>query len=69
MVERKPLLTALSHLVLIIGVLIVAFPVYVTFVASTHSTQRIVQTPMPLTPGDQLVENYVKALTGERSGP
>ena len=26
MVERKPLLTALSHLVLILGVLIVAFP-------------------------------------------
>ena len=69
MVERKPILTALSHLVLIIGVLIVAFPVYITFVASTHSTDRIVQTPMPLLPGDQLVENYGKALSGERSGP
>jgi sn-glycerol 3-phosphate transport system permease protein len=69
MVERKPWLDALSHLVLLIGVLIVAFPVYVTFIASTHSTDRIVQTPMPLTPGSQLVENYTKALTGERSGP
>ena len=69
MVERKPILTALSHVVLIIGVLIVAFPVYITFVASTHSTDRIVQTPMPLLPGDQLVENYGKALSGERSGP
>ncbi|NJN00682.1 MAG: sn-glycerol-3-phosphate ABC transporter permease UgpE, partial [Aquincola sp.] len=69
MVERKPVLTALSHLVLILGVLIVAFPVYVTFIASTHSTERIVQTPMPLTPGNQLAENYVKALSGERSGP
>ena len=54
---------------LIIGVLIVAFPVYITFVASTHSTTRIVQTPMPLLPGDQLVNNYTKALSGERSGP
>jgi sn-glycerol 3-phosphate transport system permease protein len=68
-VERKPLLDALSHLVLIIGVLIVAFPVYVTFIASTHTTDRIVQTPMPLTPGAHLVQNYAKALTGERSGP
>ncbi len=69
MVERKPLLTALSHFVLIIGVLIVAFPVYITFVASTHTTQRIAQTPMPLIPGDQLAVNYTKALTGERTGP
>ena len=69
MVERKPILTAISHFVLIIGVLIVAFPVYITFVASTHSTDRIVQTPMPLLPGTHLVDNYVKALSGERSGP
>ena len=69
MVERKPLLTAISHFVLIIGVLIVAFPVYITFVASTHTTTRIVQTPMPLLPGDQLISNYTKALSGERSGP
>jgi len=68
MVERKPLLTALSHLVLIIGVLIVAFPVYVTFVASTHTTERIVQTPMPLVAGAQLTDNYAAALTGQRSG-
>jgi sn-glycerol 3-phosphate transport system permease protein len=69
MVERKPVLTALSHLVLILGVLIVAFPVYVTFIASTHTTERIVQTPMPLTPGGHLIENYDKALSGERTGP
>ena len=69
MVERNPILTALSHLVLILGVLIVAFPVYVTFVASTHTTERIVQTPMPLIPGGHLIDNYGKALSGERSGP
>ena len=43
MVERRPALTALSHVVLILGVLIVAFPVYVTFVASTQSAQQIAQ--------------------------
>ena len=69
MIERRPWLTALTHTVLIVGVLLVAFPVYITFVASTHTTGRIVQTPMPLLPGTHLVDNYVKALSGERSGP
>jgi sn-glycerol 3-phosphate transport system permease protein len=61
-VERRPLLTVLSHAVLILGVLVIAFPVYVTFVASTHSLERILEVPMPLVPGDQLVENYRQAL-------
>ena len=42
-------------LVLILGVLIVAFPVYVTFVASTQTAQEIVQqAPMSLLPGGHL---------------
>ncbi len=36
MVERRPALTVLSHLILILGVLIVAFPVYVAIIASTR---------------------------------
>ena len=63
MVEKRPLLTALSHAVLILGVLVIAFPVYVTFVASTHSLERILEVPMPLLPGDQLIENYRQALS------
>ena len=62
MVEKRPLLTVISHAVLILGVLLIAFPVYVTFVASTHSLERILEVPMPLVPGDQLVENYRQAL-------
>jgi len=68
MVERRPWLTAFSHLVLIIGVLIVAFPVYVTFVASTHTTDAVVQVPMPLLPGGHLIDNYLAALQGAREG-
>jgi sn-glycerol 3-phosphate transport system permease protein len=64
MVENRPILTALSHAVLILGVLAVAFPLYVTFVASTHRLEDIMQVPMPLLPGDQLLENYGQALTG-----
>jgi sn-glycerol 3-phosphate transport system permease protein len=63
MVEKRPLLTVLSHAVLILGVLAIAFPVYVTFVASTHSLERILEVPMPLVPGDQLIENYRQALS------
>jgi sn-glycerol 3-phosphate transport system permease protein len=68
MVERRPWFTALSHMVLIIGVLIVAFPVYVTFIASTHTTDEVVQVPMPLSPGGHLIDNYLAALQGAREG-
>ena len=64
MIERRPTLGILAHVVLVIGVLIVAFPIYLTFVASTHTAQEIVQAPMPLLPGPHLVENYTAALTG-----
>ena len=63
MVENRPLATVLSHVVMILGVLVIAFPVYVTFVASTHPLERIMQVPMPLLPGDQLVENYSQVLS------
>jgi len=67
MVERRPALALLSHLVLILGVLIVAFPLYITFVASTHTAQEIVQAPMPLLPGSHLLDNYQTALFGSDS--
>ena len=69
MVERRPWTTALSHLVLLIGIAIVAFPVYLTFVASTHERSEIVQAPMSLVPGNQMLDNYKTALTGTGGGP
>jgi sn-glycerol 3-phosphate transport system permease protein len=65
MIERNRFLDVLSHLVLIVGVLVVAFPVYVTFVASTHTMQEVVQVPMPLWPGAHALENYSRALFGD----
>ena len=65
MVERRPVLTLLTHLLLLLGVLIVAFPVYLAWVASTHTAGTIAQSmPLPLWPGDQLWENYRLALLG-----
>ena len=43
MVERRPTLGVLAHVVLLLGVLVVAFPVYVALVASTHTAEEIVQ--------------------------
>ncbi len=68
MVERRPTLGILAHAVLILGVLVVAFPLYVTFVASTQTADQIVQAPMSLLPGSHLVENYVAALRGTAMG-
>ncbi len=65
MVERRPALTVLSHLVLILGVMVVAFPVYVTFIASTQTSEQIVQNvPMQMTPGGHMLETYKVALFG-----
>ena len=63
MVENRPFLTLLSHLVVLLGVIIIAFPVWMTFVASTHSQQTMLQSPIPLLPGPHLIENYTKVLT------
>jgi len=64
MIENTPIRTAIAHLVLVLGVVIVAFPIYYTFVASTQSLQTILRPPLPLLPGDRFLENYSTALFG-----
>ncbi len=64
MIERSPVLDVVSHLVLGLGVLVIAFPVYVTLVASTQTSQEIVQAPMSLLPGGNMLETYRVALVG-----
>ncbi len=64
MVENRPFLTFLSHAVLVLGVLIVALPIWVTFVASTHAGRDLLAAPIPMLPGTQLYENY-SLLLGE----
>jgi sn-glycerol 3-phosphate transport system permease protein len=63
MIERRPLLDLISHAVLIGGALVIAFPLYVAFIASTQTLEEVMQMPMSLLPGDQLVENYTQVLT------
>ena len=65
MIERRPLLDLVSHLVLLLGVVVIAFPLYVTFVASTQTAQEVAQAPMSLWPGDQFLHNYRTVLAGD----
>jgi sn-glycerol 3-phosphate transport system permease protein len=68
MIERRSSLTFISHLILIIGVLLVAFPVYLTVVASTQTAEQIVQgNPMSLIPGTNFFETYKMALFGGKN--
>ncbi|MEM6383068.1 MAG: sn-glycerol-3-phosphate ABC transporter permease UgpE [Pseudomonadota bacterium] len=62
MVEKRGSSLWLTHLLMIIGVLIVFFPIWLAFVASTVTQQDIAQAPMPLLPGDKFLENYTRAL-------
>lgn len=58
-----------THLVLLLGVALFAFPVYLAFVGSTHDLGTVSRGEMGLLPGSHLVRNYVQAWTtgsGER---
>ena len=64
MIGQSRLSTYVAHAVLILGIIIVAFPIYYTFVASTHSLQTILRPPLPLLPGGEFFNNYGEALFG-----
>lgn len=67
MIENRPGLTFFSHFILWLGVLIVALPLWIAFVASTHSAEQLIATTVPLWPGDQFWNNYSNILTGPAS--
>jgi len=57
MIENRPFLTFISHLILIGGVAIVAFPLWLTFVAASHDAARMSELPLPVLPGGYFFEN------------
>ena len=63
MVENRPLSRLMAHLFLILGVIVVAFPVYYTFIASSQGTQPIATGSVSLLPGSEFVHNYDQALS------
>ncbi|WP_208441618.1 sn-glycerol-3-phosphate ABC transporter permease UgpE [Bartonella raoultii] len=64
MVENRPLLKFLTHITLIIGIIIICFPVYVAIIASTHSSAAFNAGTLPLLPGEHALENY-KTIFGD----
>ena len=65
MIERRPGLTFVSHLVVLIGVAIVAFPVFLTLIAASQTAQQIAQSvPLSLWPGSNLLQSFRLALFG-----
>ena len=68
MVEKNPVLDFISHLTLALGVLIVFFPIYVTFIGSTQTAQQILTSnPISLLPGSNFLETYKLALFGGKT--
>ncbi|MBA9082614.1 MULTISPECIES: sn-glycerol-3-phosphate ABC transporter permease UgpE [Bartonella] len=64
MVENRPFLTFLTHLILIVGIIIICFPVYVAIIASTHNSAAFSSGTIPLLPGQYTLENY-KIILGD----
>jgi sn-glycerol 3-phosphate transport system permease protein len=68
MVERRPILSFFSHLILIIGVAIVVFPVFLTLIGSTQTAEQIATAnPLSLMPGGHMLETYKLALFGGKT--
>ncbi len=68
MVEKRPLGNLIAYAILGLGVAIVAFPVYLCFVGSTHEQSIIANGQMPLTPGGLFFQTYYKTLFVGTSG-
>lgn len=69
MVQKRGLGHYMTHAGLILGVLIIFFPIWLAFVASTVTQPEIVRPPMPLWPGDQFFANYKSALVSGVNTP
>ena len=65
MVENRPLSNLLAHLIILIGIVVTALPIWIAFVASTHPVDNLLTSPIPLWPGLEIWENYSEIL---RSG-
>jgi len=62
MVEKRGAGLWLTHVFMILGVLVIFFPIWLAFVASTVTQSDIIRPPMPIWPGDQFLINYKSAL-------
>lgn len=57
MIENRKGLDVFCHIMLVLGVMVILFPLYVAFVAATLDKQQVFDVPMTLIPGSQLWHN------------
>ncbi|CNL02882.1 sn-glycerol-3-phosphate ABC transporter permease UgpE [Yersinia vastinensis] len=72
MIENRRGLDIFCHVMLIIGVLLILFPLYVAFVAASLDDTQVFQVPMTLVPGSHLWQNISQiwhAGVGSNSAP
>jgi sn-glycerol 3-phosphate transport system permease protein len=58
----------LVHALLLLSVIVIAFPIYFAFSVSTQSLDQVVQKPPRLMPSDQMVANYTEAWRRSKMG-
>jgi sn-glycerol 3-phosphate transport system permease protein len=58
--SRRDWKKLIIHLVLILSVCLIGFPLYYSFVISTQSMEESIQKPQSLLPSIYLLENYIK---------
>jgi len=61
MVERTPILDMLTYVFLMVGIVIVGFPIIYALIAATHTIETVSMVPMPLIPSDQFWINIQAA--------
>ncbi len=64
MIGAKPAGRIVAHLLLVLGIVVIAFPIYYVVIASTHTLQTILRPPLPLVPGGETARNYGEAIFG-----
>ncbi|WP_225767122.1 sn-glycerol-3-phosphate ABC transporter permease UgpE [Inquilinus sp. Marseille-Q2685] len=69
MIERTPILNALTHLILIVGLVLVLLPFAIVLAAATKDIQGVNQVPMSLIPGGHLIDNLAAAWDQAEFGP
>jgi sn-glycerol 3-phosphate transport system permease protein len=62
MMVSAPRSAVVPHTVLIIGLVLVLFPIFVAFIAATDLLPEILNAPMSLVPGPHFVDNIIEAL-------
>ena len=68
MIQRNPVLDFFSHAILVLGVVLVFFPIVVALIVSSQSPEQIAASnPITLVPGSHLVESYRLALFGGKT--